>query len=122
MFLIHEFLFAHANAMFTGTSAPQGKRAFCHAIGQALGDANVIRLVRIDQQKCMEIAITDMAQHWAAQSALCNVIAGFTDCLGKVCDRYADIGDQRTRTRLRRKDRVMRVVAHGPKNFAVIWF
>ncbi len=79
MFLIHEFLFAHANAC-SPVQVPPRQARVCHAIGQALGDTNVIRLVRIDQQKCMEIAITDMAQHWAAQSTLCNVIAGFTDC------------------------------------------
>ena len=93
MLCLHQIELAEANAMLARDRAAHPQRAFTHAVANLAGLFHLCRVVRLDQQNGVEIAIPHMAKDRPRQAGRSDVGAGFRHRLREPRDRHAHIRD-----------------------------
>ena len=72
-----ELHLAQSDAVLAGAGAVHGQRAHDQAIVQALGFLEFLRIVAVDQEAQMEIAVADVADQRRDQETLLQILLGF---------------------------------------------
>jgi hypothetical protein len=101
--------------VLAGAGAAHGDGAVDQPVVQPLDLGDVLRVVAVDQQHHVEIAVADMAEDRRLQPRRLQVLLGFGDAFGQAGDRHADIGREGLPARLQRQDRPQRIVPRLPQ-------
>src|SRR4051812_18246257 len=77
MLLLQAGDLARADAMLAGAGAAHGQRAMDHALVDALGAGHLRRIVRVDHEAEVEIAVAHMADEHGKQLRFRHIALGF---------------------------------------------
>ncbi|SPC14782.1 hypothetical protein CO2235_220015 [Cupriavidus oxalaticus] len=119
--LLHqEALLVQPHAVLAGAGAAHRQRAFDDALVDGLGLGHFLRLVRVDQDRHVEIAVADVADDRAGQGGGVQVLLGFGHALGQARDRHAHVGGDRLAAGLELQHRKVGGMARVPQPAAVL--
>ena len=74
---------AIADAMLAGAGAAHGERAIDHAVVDRWAARHLRRIVGVDQEDQMEIAVAHMADQGCDELCLRDILLGFQDAIGQ---------------------------------------
>src|SRR4051812_29522995 len=93
----HRADLAHAHAVLAGAGAFQAQRALDQALVERLGELGLLRLLRVDQEHEVEVAVADVAEERHRRDVALHVLHGFVHAFGEARDRHAYGGRDRAR-------------------------
>jgi hypothetical protein len=86
------FLLADADAMLTRACAFHRKGPFDDAPIKPFRLGHVARIIRVDDEDNVKIAVADMAHDWRRQTGRDEIALGFQYAFGEPADGNADVG------------------------------
>jgi len=113
------FHLAFADAVLAGAGSIHCQRAVNEALANRFGGFDLVGIGHVDQEREVEIAVSDVTQDRRHQTLAGNVALGLCHAFGKPRNRYAHVGRECLRAGAQRLCCPIGVVARLPQTRAI---